>query len=279
MDTITSIITFALLGLVASLVIGFIGLKFPAPLSWPIGEPTGAVQREPVPDGLPVAVRRWLSGGDHSIPAPASLVAWGRGSIVSHLPLIGRIWLPLSWTLYLKPGSSFIMENRVTWFRRRMIHGGEEYRDGKGVYSLGREILNKPFLDETERALAWLYFLWLSPGSLFSLPTVQVNEQNGAIFVTLAQPDKNVLIFNLEFSPDTGTLQTITTTRRGSGTGIEFPYVVTLSQPRPVGESGTFPSHFVGEWDHEVVIKLELVGLQLNQDISEAMQGGILDLK
>jgi len=277
-DTVSSIIVYALLGLTVFLVVGFIGLKISAPLSWPAGEPTGEVEHLPLPDGLPLAVRQWLSGADNHLSAPAAVVAWGRGSIASRLPLIGRVWLPLSWTLYLLPGSNFIIQNRITWFRRRFIRGGEEYRDGKGTYLLGAETLEKPYLDETERALAWLYFLWLCPGSLFHLPGVKVTQQDGAAVVTITQPEKAPLMYTLEFAPDSGTLSTITTTRKGSGSGVEYPYRATFSQPHAFDEIGTIPTQFIGEWDRDVYLKLELAGLQFNPDVTEAMQTGIVDL-
>jgi hypothetical protein len=278
MDTVTSIILYALLGLVAFLVIGFIGLKIPAPLSWPIDEPVSELEQQAVPDSLPPTVRRWLSADGGALPAPASSVAWGRGSISSRLPLLGRVWLPLSWTLYLLPGSSFIMQTRITWFRRRFIRGGEEYREGKGTYILGTEVLDKPYLDETERALGWLFYLWLCPGSLFNSPGVQVQEQGGTAVVTVNQPEKPALTFKLSFDPDSGALKTIATSRKGSVSGVDYPYIASFSQPRTFDSTASLPTRYFGEWDGDGYLKLELAGVKFNQDLTEVMQTGIVDL-
>lgn len=279
MDTILTILLYLLLGLAAFLVIGFIGLKFPAPLAWPFGEPTENLEQSALPDGLPQTVRQWFSGDSQTSPRPVSLVAWGRGWIASRLPIVGKVWLPLSWTLYLQPGSSFIMQTRITWFRQRFIRGGEEYRDGKGVYILGAEALQKPFMDETERALAWLYFLWLCPGSLIHLPQVHFQELPDTTRLIVEDAGLNPLTFQLAFDPQTHSLQTIQTTRKGSTSGIDYPYQATFSQPEAFEEMGLLPTRFTGEWDGDLILQLELIGLQPNQDITEAMQTGVVDLK
>ncbi len=278
METLQPIFFYALIGLAAFLVVGLIGLKIPAPLSWPYGEPTGDVEQRTLPDGLPTTVRQWLSGSTAGMPAPASLVAWGRGKIASRLPLIGRVWLPLSWTLYLLPGSGFVMQTRITWFRRRFIRGGEEYRDGKGVYLLGAESLQRPYLDETQRALAWIYFLWICPGSLIHLPYIQLQMDQDTATLSVNEPDMPPLALTIALNPS-GTLQNIQTTRKGSVSGVDYPYVAAFSNPQPFDHLGLLPTQFSGAWDGELILKLELVGLQPNQDISEVMQTGVVGLQ
>jgi hypothetical protein len=279
MDTVVSIIIYALIGLAAFVVIGYIGLKIPAPLNWPFGETIDDVKRNPPPDNLPQVVRRWLLNGQSTASSPVSVVAWGRGTIASSLPIIGRIWLPLSWTIYLSPGNGFIIQNRITWFRRRFIRGGEEYRNGKGTYILGSEGIEYPHLDETERVLGWVYLIWLAPGSLLDLPGIEFTSENDTPLLLVSEPEKEPLQFDLTFASDTGLLQSIRTHRKGSRSGQAYPYTATFNTPLDFENTGILPARFVGDWDGDVYLKLELAGIHYNQDVTEAMQTGIADLK
>jgi hypothetical protein len=272
MDALGTIILLVLLALVVFVIAGFVGFKIPAPLSEPADQSTGEVAKGDLPADWPPAARRWL--GD--APEPTTLVAWGRGSIASRLPLLGKIWLPLAWTLYLTPGTDFMIQYRITWFARNFIRGGEEYRDGKGTFILGSKPLDNPHLDQTERTMAWLYSLWLVPASLIRLPGLSFQSgANDGLRLIVTQPDQPVLTFDLAFDPHSGTLQTITTTRKGSRTGQDYPYLAHFTLPRAIAEIGTISTHFVGDWDQDVYLKLDLAGIKLNQDISETMQAGI----
>jgi hypothetical protein len=269
---IGTIILLVLIALVVFVIAGFVGFKVPAPLSWPADESTGEVAHCDLPADWPPAARRWLRDG----AAPTALVAWGRGSIASRLPLVGKIWLPLSWTLYLLPGSDFIIQYRITWFARNFIRGGEEYRDGKGTFILGPQPVDTPHLDQTERTMAWLYSIWLAPASLIHLP--ELSSQPGAnagLRWVAAQPDQPILTFDITFDPESGTLQTITTTRKGSRTGEDYPYQALFNRPRALPDVGTISTHFVGDWDKDIYLKLDLAGIKFNLDLSEIMQAGI----
>jgi hypothetical protein len=279
MDTLGPILFYAVLGVVIFLAAGYLGFRIPAPLRWPYGEPVSEVQHQPVPAGLPTAARRWLSDTQGQMVAPDTLVAWGRGRIASKMPILGRVWLPLSWTMYLIPGSSFLIQNRITWFGRRFIRGGEEFRDGKGAFILGSDKMDAPYLDETERSLVWLYSLWLAPGSLINRDDVAMGEnEDGSIRLAARTAGKPDLVFNLHFDPDTGGLSSINTFRKGSRSGDDYPYLTSLSRFKLINGEQTLPTSYTGDWDRDVYIKLELVGMQLNQDVSEAIQTGIADL-
>lgn len=280
MDTLVQIVIYAVLGVVLFLIVGFIGFRIPAPLRWPYGEPVSEIKHRPVPAGLPKAARRWLSNTNGELVIPDSIVAWGRGKVVSKLPIIGRIWLPLSWTMYLIPGSSFIIQNRITWFGRRFIRGGEEFRDGRGTFYLGKEAVSAPFLDETERSLCWLYSIWLAPASLVEIDGVEMSEnEDGSVRIKTSEIEKPDLTFNLDLNAGTSQLESIRSTRKGSRSGDDYPYIASLSRPKQIYEDFNTPTAYTGDWDHDVYIHLELVGMQFNQDISEAMQTGIVDLK
>jgi hypothetical protein len=177
------------------------------------------------------------------------------------------------------PGSSFMIQNRITWFGCRFIRGGEEFREDKGTFILGADKMNAPYLDDTERSLAWLYFIWLAPGSLVNaIGVVMTENEDGSVCLSTRTEGKPDLSFRLDFDPENGQLKSIHTTRKGSRSGDEYPYLADLNQPRKIIEDRILPIAFTGDWDHDVYIKLELAGMQFNQDISEAMQTGIEDL-
>jgi hypothetical protein len=179
----------------------------------------------------------------------------------------------------LIPGTSFIIQNRITWFGRRFIRGGEEFRDGKGAFILGSEVMNTPYLDETERSLGWLYSLWLAPGSLINKANVAIDEnEDSSVRIVASSGGKQDLVFNLSFDTESGQLRSIDSVRKGSRSGDDYPYQATLGPTVMIIEESRVPTSYTGDWDHDVYIKLELAGMQFNQDVSEAMQIGIGDL-
>jgi hypothetical protein len=276
MDTFLNIIVVLAIAVVVFLAAGFVGFRVPAPLRWPAGEPAAPLSTLSADIELPPLAKKWLFQGASSTAAPGSLVAWGRGKIASHLPIFGKTWLPLSWTLYIIPGKNFIIQNRITWFRRRFIRGGEEYRNGKGSFILGSNATDNPFLDETERALVWLYSIWLAPASLIKMNDVsleQTDERN--LRLVVEQDQQSTLQFGLEIDPATGFIQKIIGTRKGSRTGGDYPYIASLAKPNNYGKAGNIPSQYTGNWDNDLYIRLELAGTILNQDISAAMQTGV----
>ena len=279
MENILNVLILAAIGLVILLVVGFIGFKIPAPLLRPPGAPTGPVIHLTSPDSLPPAARRWLFYNSQAAPAPSSLAAWGRGWVASSLPVLGRVWLPLSWTIYLIPGSSFIILNRITWFTRFFIRGGEEFRGGKGAFIIGKHANEYPYLDETERALAWFYSIWLASGSLANMPDVNIDPgEDGDVKMTVQAASKPEIQFKLDFDPQTGLLRAITGTRKGGRTGSDLFYQATLSQPRSFEGAGTIPSRYTANWDHDINVKLELGGILLNQDVTDPMRAGLAEL-
>jgi hypothetical protein len=280
MEILGQIVIYALLGVVIFLLAGMIGFRIPAPLRWPDGSPSTEVQYHTLPAGLPQAARRWLSNTAGEVAAPETLVAWGRGKIASNLPILGRIWLPLSWTMYLAPGSEFIIENRITWFGRRFIRGGEEFRQGRGEFLLGSQPIQAPYLDETERRLCWLYSIWLAPGSLLIKDGVVLSEnRDGSLRILVSDVGKPDMEFSLYFEPSTGNLASISTMRKGSRTGDDYPYQADLNLSKNVDPEIYLPTRYTGDWDGDIYIKLELVGLHMNQPISEAMQTGIANMR
>jgi hypothetical protein len=281
MDSVLNVLILAAVGLAIFLVVGFIGFKIPAPLVRPPGELTGPVDYCSAPDSLPPAARRWLFADSQQAPVATSLAAWGRGWIASRLPIVGRIWLPLSWTMYLVPGASFIVQNRVTWFTRRFIHGGEEFRGGKGAFLIGKgQTPNDfPYLDETERALAWFYSIWLAPASLVEMGGVRFAPgENGNLAITVHQVNKSEININLQLDAQTSMLASLISTRKGSKTGGDYPFQAAFSQVRSFEGAGQIPTHYIANWDNDEYLKLELAGIQLNQDITDPLQIGLVDL-
>jgi hypothetical protein len=279
MDSFTSTLVLAAVGLAIFLFAGFIGFKIPAAVHAVPAEPTGPVERIALPEGLPPAAQQWLFSDPTGAQAPATLVAWGTGWVSSRMPVIGRLWLPLSWTFFLVPGSSFIILNRISWFRRRFLRGGEGYRGGKGIFIMGKNQMEDPNLDETERALAWFYSLWLAPASLLARPGVILHSvENDCLELEVVQTGKPDIKIQMAFDASGALLQTITSTRQGSRTGKAYPYQATLQRPRELPEIGSIPTLYTANWDGDVYLKLTLAGVHFNQDINEPLQSGVVEL-
>ncbi len=279
MDTFLNIIAIVVIAAVVFLAVGFVGFRVPAPLRWPAGKPTAPLSTLPPDFELPPLAKKWLFQGSAAAASPTTLVAWGRGKIASQLPIIGRTWLPFSWTMYLIPGKNFIIQNRITWFGRHFINGGEEYRDGKGTFILSAKTTENQYLDETERALVWLYSIWLAPASLIEMDVVSVNETGqGNLCLVAHQDHKALLEFELDFDTTTGLISQISGTRKGSRTGDDYPYIASLAQPENFGEAGKIPTRYTANWDNDIYITFELAGITLNQDVSEAMQTGVQEM-
>lgn len=271
-----NIVSFVLIGLVVAIAAVIIGFLIPAPIHKLAGDSSEIVQKVSLlGDFSPILKRFLFDPSDSRVLAPAMVAAWGRGRISSRFPILGRIWLPLSWNLYLVPGSIFVIHNRITWFGRNFIRGGEEYRSGKGEFLLGKKPVDNPYLDETERALVWLYSIWLAPGSLVNHPNVKWESDEDKVRICVQEENLAPLEFSLILESETGKLNKIITTRKGSRTGGDYPFEATLLEPKNFGESGEIPTRWIANWDNDVYLKLDLAGISLKVDINPVMQGGI----
>ena len=144
---------------------------------------------------------------------------------------------------------------------------------------MGKNQMEDPNLDETERALVWFYSLWLAPASLLAQRGVTIQPaDNGCLQMDVVQNDKPDIKIQLEFDPTGTHLQTIRSTRKGSRTGKDYPYQATLRQVENLPEIGSIPTLYTAEWDHEIYLKLRLAGVHLNQEIAEALQAGAVEL-
>jgi hypothetical protein len=276
MDNLGQIAFLALASITVFLIAGYLGFLVPAPLRRPSQNEDTEVERIELPAGLPSAARRWLAGSGAEFPAPDNIIAWGRGRIASKVPIIGRIWLPFSWQLTIQPNAGFVLQNRVTWFGRKFIRGGESFRDGKGAFMMGTENLENTYLDDTERTLGWFYTMWLAPGMLVKNSCVSFLEKGSDhLEIRVAEPDKPQLTLDLSFSSTTGSLTSFTSTRIGSRSGTDYPYVGTFSKPSSFGAGNLIPTRFIANWDNDVYLKMELAGSRYNQDISEIMEAGV----
>ena len=276
-----TIFQFLLIGLAVALAATAIGFFIPSPLRRITDESEVLLKLLPAANlAAPVQQKFFSSLRQGDIPAPRMLAAWGRGRISSSLRFIGRVWLPLSWNLYLIPGEGFVLSNHITWMGRLFIRGGEEYRGGKGGYLLAREPVAAPFLDETERTLAWLYSIWLTPGSLLECQAAAwTDSPAGELQLEVREGEKPVLQFKLVLDPNNSVLQKINTTRKGSKTGGDYPFVAEFSAPKKFGDMGILPAHLKASWDNDPYLKLELHGIVPNIDVQPYLEAGIEDLK
>jgi hypothetical protein len=276
MDTLSSTIIYLLIGLVGFVVIGYIGFRVPAPILPPKDVMESQVERKPLPEGLPdLAYRFFSNGSGYQANQAQTLAAWGRGYISSRLRFFGKFWLPVSWQLYLVPGSEIVFQYRITWFRRRFIRGGEEYRQGKGRFLLGSEQVENQHLDDTERILPWIFALWLSPASLVNNPALDW-IQSGEDKITLRGKGdlQKSSEFLLTVDPSTGVLSQIQTLRRGSRSGDDYPFLVDLRSPQRM-DAQILQSNYTATWDNDVYLKLKLAGICYNYDLQTVMQQGV----
>lgn len=273
---------YLLIGVVAFIAIGYIGFRVPAPIIPPNGNLESQADNSPLPGGLPELAYRFLSASNNKMESaqPPALSAWGRGYISSHLRFFGNFWLPVSWRLYLAPGEEFAIQNRITWYRRPFMLGGEMYHQGKGSYLLGSQEVSAPYLDDTERVLPWIYALWLSPASLVNLPGLEWHQTgNDGLTLKVKGENPSEMEFQLTVDPADGVLKKIQTVRKGSRSGDDYPFIVELRSPRHFDQMKPVPSKFVALWDKDIYLKLELSGICLNYDIQSVLQQGIEGLR
>ena len=148
-----------------------------------------------------------------------------------------------------------------------------------GSFIFGSQSTDAPFLDDTEKALVWLYSIWLAPASLVKMDSVSLIETSQHNLELVAHQDQNSsLHFSLDFDSDTGALHQITGKRKGSRTGGEYPYIATLTHPKNFEVAGQIPSRYTANWEGDTYIKLELAGIRVNQDVSVAMQTGVKEM-
>ena len=278
MNSIINLIALILVAFVAALFFGWLGFRISAPVSKPERRPITRPDPIPLPKSLPDPLYHYFEKNFGTlIYPPASVVAWGRGQIIARrLPSLGPLWVPISWSIDLIPGESFVLQDRITWFRQTFIRGGEEFREEKGQYMVGGKTVQSPHIDHSEQTILWLYTLLLAPTTLLLDPWVtwQAGEDNTVCIQVPFSADEN-RNFTLHFDTESWAIERITTERTASRDGRLVPFRFILQAPRNFESDLVLPSQVSAAWDDDVYFRYEIKGVLYNVDAGEVMEKGV----
>lgn len=278
----TTVLIFTV-GLIAFLAVILVGLYIPAPIRTPqecTAETTEPDHQETSLQHLPPTQRRIAAslGEQQSVRQPLTAVVWGNGKIVGpKAPLLGQLWIPISWTLYLRPGQEFIWRAHFTWFRSTKMTGGDEWRNGRGRFLAGETRTENENMDRGEATALWLYSLAFTPAALFLDPRLgweAIDEDN----LLMRQPyGEETWEYHLHMQPHNGPITRIDTRRTASRDGQNIPYHLELAQHRSFG-AWTLPGHVAAAWNDEPpFLHLHVAGVAYDLPIDETLRRGILN--
>lgn len=260
------------------LAVMWLGFRVPARVRIPdLGDGSQALEKVPVPEGLPAPVERFYRAAfGEQVPVPRSVVMYGRGTFrVRKLPLVGFLWAPLSWTLHLAPGQAFVWQARVYWLRRMLVDGGDQYREGKGRFVMGKEVIEGDNLDYSEQVVLWLYTIYFSPGALLDLPAAAWHERGEHAAGLTVRDGGRELSFTLHFDPASGHLARIETQRPASKAGTLYPFQLVLSQPRELDSGVMLPSQMGAAWEDDFYTYYQVLGARYNAPAADVIQAGV----
>lgn len=276
---LNNIIIIAVIVIIVGLVVGLAGFHYPPKVKIPLRQPKAPEKSILVTGRLPDCLKQFFTNNfGNPLPHPLSLVAWGRGRILTApFPLLGPVWVPVTWTLDLAPGDRFVFNIKLAWFGKFFIKGGDEFQNGHGRFSLGGSMLENENLDLSETTLLWIYSLWLTPFALIG--NEQVTWQTGddsTIPADIAFGDNSVRRFQMQLTPGDYQLGWINTTRTTSREGKELGFHASFKAHRAFDNHYNFPSQMSLNWeDEKAYLHLELIGLRYDVDIEESIQKGL----
>jgi hypothetical protein len=276
---LNNIIVIGLIVLIAGFILGLVGFRYPPKVKIPFRETQNPENNITSAGSLPGGLNQFLvhNFGD-PLPHPLSLTAWGRGRILTApFPLLGPIWVPLTWTIDLAPGNCFVFQIKLTWFGKVFVKGGDEFKDGHGRFSLGGRAIENTNLDLSEATLLWIYSLWLLP---FSIPgkehVIWQTANDRSIQADITFPDERARSFRLQFTPDKFQLDAIHTTRTTSREGKELDFQAIFKDYRTFDNNYHFPSQMSLNWgDEKAYLHLDLTGLRYDVNIDQSIQKGL----
>lgn len=283
METIWLLLVALAVGFILFLVVFNIGLKIPpAKPRWNPGEST-PLQTIALPDKLPVPVARYFSEYfGRTLPVPETVIASGVGRFrvgeyPRILPFLGGkdIWAPIAWTIFLKPGEAFVLRSRIQWFRRSILMGGDELREGVGRFEMGDKALDGENLDNSQHTVLWLYTLYLAPMYLLTLPGLEW-EQVDERFWRFTVPYKDeIKEFSIRFDERSGEMVRVNTSRSGSRSGEKYPFHVIFDRYRLFDDKYRLAQVMGMSWDEGEYVSYQLENIAYNADITAAMEEGI----
>jgi hypothetical protein len=276
---LNNIIIIAGIIIILALTVGLAGFRYPPkvkiPLRQPIVHENGILATGRLPDCL---IRFLTNNFGNPLPHPQSLVAWGRGRILTApFPLLGPIWVPLTWTLDLVPGDRFVFLITLAWFGKFFIKGGDEFQKGHGRFSLGGSILENENLNLSEATLLWIFSLWLAPFALIGNENVM--WQTGdycTIQADCSFGESRIRRFHMQVTQADNKLDSINTSRTTSREGKDLGFHASFAAHRAFDSHYNFPSQMSLNWeDEKAYLHVELIGLRYDVDIEEAIQKGL----
>jgi hypothetical protein len=277
MDSVLVVALFAIGGLLLFFILLLAGFQSKAPLKPPEVVPAGS-SRSSETDGVPQPFAAYIESCHNSIqvPIPSSVIAWGRGRLISsRLPIVGKLWSPFSFTLFLSPGSNFVWRSHITWFGRSFLQGGDEFRNGHGKFNMGKTSLENPNLDLSLKAMLWIYTFLFAPSAVIGRKDISYKKLDDyTLEVTVEEAEQVPLTFVLKFDPENGELIRIETQRKTSKGGA-LPFHVDSSNPLQFDPQIALPGKVVLNWEDETYSRFEVMGVHFNVDIQQAMENGI----
>jgi hypothetical protein len=226
---------------------------------------------------LPMPLRTYFKSafGDQ-LPLPGTAVAWGTGRIVvRYFGALGPLWAPLRWAVYLVPGEQFVWRTTITWFRQRMLQGGDEYRQGHGRFIMSNRPLENKNINLSEWAVMWLYTLFAAPTSILGEENVHFETvDDNTVIMRVPTPGKDEpWEFTLRYEPDSSRLYKVETKRTASRSGAGIPYQIWLYDPKPF-EAGNLPATLRFAWEGEDHLELKVAGVAYNLNINAILEHG-----
>jgi len=207
-----------------------------------------------LPAGLPAPVARWLA----DVPELDDDVdATGTGA--AHQIVVGRsgAWLPLTWSLRLRPAKLFVWEASVRVLGIRKVRAGEEYVSSRGRLTAGRHVHEGDQIDRAEQALLWFWTLAVTPWAAARHPSVIWEAAGPSAARVLFPYQSEVLEALLAFDEDTGLLRRFETRRYELRAGFPRLWSAELDAYRDLA-STRVPSRLAFCWDGEPSTRLTL---------------------
>lgn len=277
-DSVFTFIQYALLVLAGFLFFGWLGFKIPASKRKPAitADEQGDSIAAPI-GSLPPHFSRYLAF-IHPLEniKTGSITAWGKGRIRSDLPVIGSMWLPITWELHLKPGEAFTWRVVVTWFNRPYLKGGDSFSGEQGMYKMGSEILETEFITKSEITNLWMFSILFSPNLFTTLKdlTWQVVDDS-TVWLKVPSPTPVFDQFKLFFDEGSSRLLKIDTQRITSRDGTLLEFHTKAIASSSFDGVGVLPSQIEFAWDSSPYLKLTVNGICHNTAVDQEIENGI----
>lgn len=274
-DSIISLIPYLIIGLVAFFGFGWLGFRIPARVFKPkFSAKSHDLEPLTFAENLPEPFANFLRQKyPEGISPERSIVAWGRGKITAQMRAFGKVWLPLSWTLYLKPGEAYLWRTKINWFTRTFLSGGDLFLNNRGFYKMGSETLESEYIDQSIFTMLWVYSLVYSPYSFANNSDLKWKTiDDHTVWVAVPGTDTTYNDFKLNFNPTTGLLEKIQTKRPASRDGERLEFYSEFEPGK--GKLSPYPT-IKNAWESIPYLEIETHGIQTGIGVDQEFEIGI----